>query len=180
MWNFRCPGGSGTEQPSSGAMPARDVLPVSHSPLFLWRATPISFSGREREMGLHKRADEYPRGAGRICNAPSSRTAALGIGPYNHDRKCGTRSKKRADRVVRPYKRCGVNRKSGQSVCPCNTKTQPSSIDGCVLIWDVIRPSVCRKSSCAWAARPRRWRPRACAAAPSAPWSASSASRRRR
>ena len=40
-------------------------------------------------MGLHKRADEYPRGAGRICNAPSSRTAALGIGPYNHDRKCG-------------------------------------------------------------------------------------------
>ena len=28
-----------------------------------------------------KRADEYPRGAGRICNAPSSRTAALGIGP---------------------------------------------------------------------------------------------------
>ena len=28
------------------------------------------------------RADEYPQGAGRICNAPSSRTAALGIGPY--------------------------------------------------------------------------------------------------
>ena len=28
-----------------------------------------------------ERADEYPRGAGRICNAPSSRTAALGIGP---------------------------------------------------------------------------------------------------
>ena len=86
MWNFRRPGGSGTEQPSSDAMPARDVLPVSHSPLFLWRATPISFSGREREMGLHKRADEYPRGAGRICNAPSSRTAALGIGPYKHER----------------------------------------------------------------------------------------------
>ena len=125
-------------------------------------------------------ADEYPQGAGRICNAPSSRTAALGIGPYNHDRKCGTRSKKRADRVVRPYKRCGVNRKSGQGVCPCNTKTQPSSMDGCVLIWDVIRPSVCRKSSCAWAARPRRLRPRACGAAPSALWSASLASRRRR
>ena len=52
MWNFRRPGGSGTEQPSSDAMPARDVLPVSHSPLFLWRATPISFSGREREMGV--------------------------------------------------------------------------------------------------------------------------------
>ena len=65
-----------------------------------------------------KRADEYPRGAGRICNAPSSRTAALGIGPYNHDRKCGTRSKKRADRVVRPDKRCGVNRKSGQGRPP--------------------------------------------------------------
>ena len=59
-------------------------------------------------------------------------------------------------------------------------KTQPSSMDGCVLIWDVIRPSVCRKSSCAWAARPRRLRPRACGAAPSALWSASSASRRRR
>ena len=32
------------------------------------------------------RADEYPQGAGRICNAPSSRTAALGIGPYKHER----------------------------------------------------------------------------------------------
>ena len=32
------------------------------------------------------RADEYPQGAGRICNAPSSRTAALGIGPYRHER----------------------------------------------------------------------------------------------
>ena len=52
---------------------------------------PISFSGREKEKGLHKRADE-------------------GIGPYNHDRKCGTRSKKRADRVVRPYM---VRRKIG-------------------------------------------------------------------
>ena len=79
-----------------------------------------------RHLPLHKggyplrrgRADEYPQGAGRICNAPSSRTAALGIGPYNHDRKCGTRSKKRADRVVRPDKRCGVNRKSGQGRPP--------------------------------------------------------------
>ena len=43
-----------------------------------------------RHLPLHKggyplrrgRADEYPQGAGRICNAPSSRTAALGIGPY--------------------------------------------------------------------------------------------------
>ena len=86
----------------------------------------------------------------------------------------------RADRGVRHYKRCGINWKSGQGIGPCNTKTQPSSVDGCVLIWDVIRPSVCRKSSCAWAARPRRWRPRACGAAPSALWSASSASRRRR
>ena len=33
-------------------------------------------------MGSKKRADEYPRGAGRICNAPLSRTAALSIGPY--------------------------------------------------------------------------------------------------
>ena len=45
-------------------------------------------------MGLHKQADEYPRGAGRICNWLLRReTAALGIGPYNHDRKCGTRWK---------------------------------------------------------------------------------------
>ena len=36
-----------------------------------------------------KRADEYPRGAGRICNAPSSRTAALGIGPYIRDGEDG-------------------------------------------------------------------------------------------
>ena len=86
MCNFRRPGGSGTEQPSSDAMPARDVLPVSHSPLFLWR-DPISFSGREKERGSHKRADEYPRGAGRICNAPSSRTAALGIGPHKDPMK---------------------------------------------------------------------------------------------
>ena len=47
-----------------------------------------------------KRADEYPRGAGRICNAPSSRTAALGIGPYRA--RCKT--VKRADRGVRSYR----------------------------------------------------------------------------
>ena len=35
-------------------------------------------------MGSKMRADEYPQGAGRICSAPSSRTAALGIGPYKH------------------------------------------------------------------------------------------------
>ena len=69
-----------------------------------------------------RRADEYPQGAGRICNAPSSRTAALGIGPYKHERGAAknrrsgrtgssapTRgavvdSGRRADRVVRPYK----------------------------------------------------------------------------
>ena len=28
------------------------------------------------------KANEYPQGAGRICNAPSSRTAALGIDPF--------------------------------------------------------------------------------------------------
>ena len=33
------------------------------------------------------RADEYPQGAGRICNAPSSRTAALGIGPHKDPMK---------------------------------------------------------------------------------------------
>ena len=82
MWNFRRPGGSGTEQPSSDAMPARDVLPVSHSPLFLWRATPFPFLKEKRKWGRKTQADEYPQGAGRICNAPSSRTAALGIGPY--------------------------------------------------------------------------------------------------
>ena len=42
-----------------------------------------------------KRADEYPRGAGRICNAPSSRTAALGIGPYKHNRVHGGKTIKR-------------------------------------------------------------------------------------
>ena len=42
-----------------------------------------------------KRADEYPRGAGRICNAPSSRTAALGIGPYKHNRAYGGKTIKR-------------------------------------------------------------------------------------
>ena len=42
-----------------------------------------------------KRADEYPRGAGRICNAPSSRTAALGIGPYKHNRAHGGKTIKR-------------------------------------------------------------------------------------
>ena len=49
-----------------------------------------SLRRRRRHHPLHKggyplrrgRADEYPQGAGRICNAPSSRTAALGIGPY--------------------------------------------------------------------------------------------------
>ena len=51
MWNFRRPGGSGTEQPSSDAMPARDVLPVSHSPLFLWRATPFPFLAEKRKWG---------------------------------------------------------------------------------------------------------------------------------
>ena len=51
MWNFRCPGGSGTEQPSSDAMPARDVLPVSHSSLFLWRATPFPFLAEKRKWG---------------------------------------------------------------------------------------------------------------------------------
>ena len=47
-----------------------------------------------------RRADEYPQGAGRICNAPSSRTAALGIGPYRA--RCKT--VKRADRGVRSYR----------------------------------------------------------------------------
>ena len=48
----------------------------------------LSFLERERkEWGRKKRADEYPQGAGRICNAPSSRTAALGIGPYKDSRK---------------------------------------------------------------------------------------------
>ena len=51
MWNIRRPGGSGTEQPSSDAIPARDVLPVSHSPLFLWRATPFPFLAEKRKWG---------------------------------------------------------------------------------------------------------------------------------
>ena len=95
MWNFCRPGGSGTEQPSSDAMPARDVLPVSHSSLFLWRATPFPFLAEKRKWSRKTRADEYPRGAGRICNAPSSRTAALGIGPYKHNRAHGGKTIKR-------------------------------------------------------------------------------------
>ena len=51
-------------------------------------------------MGSKMWADEYPQGAGRICNAPSSRTAALGIGPY----RVRWKIEGRADRVVRPYK----------------------------------------------------------------------------
>ena len=118
MWSFCRSGGSGTEQPSSDAMAARDALPVLRGPLFLWRATPISFSGREREMGLHKRADEYPRGAGRICNAPSSRTAALGIGSYMVQWK----NVRRAGEVLRPYMQNRLRGAkspldSGNSVC---------------------------------------------------------------
>ena len=41
--------------------------------------------GGAAQQDQHLRADESPQGAGRICNAPSSRTAALGIGP------CGVR-----------------------------------------------------------------------------------------
>ena len=40
--------------------------------------------GRMRYGGW---ADVYPQGAGRIRNAPTSRTAALGIGPYGVARK---------------------------------------------------------------------------------------------
>ena len=82
MWSFCHPGGSETEQPSSDAMAARDALPVLRGPLFLWWATPFPFLKEKRKWGRKTQADEYPQGAGRICNAPSSRTAALGIGPY--------------------------------------------------------------------------------------------------
>ena len=82
MWSFCHPGGSETEQPSSGAMAARDALPVLRGLLFLWRATPFPFLKEKRKWRRKTQADEYPQGAGRICNAPSSRTAALGIGPY--------------------------------------------------------------------------------------------------
>ena len=56
--------------------------------------------GGAAQQDRRLRADEYPQGAGRICNAPSSRTAALGIGPYRV--RCKT--VKRADRGVRPYR----------------------------------------------------------------------------
>ena len=45
------------------------------------------FLKEKRKWGRKTQADEYPQGAGRICNAPSSRTAALGIGPYKDSRK---------------------------------------------------------------------------------------------
>ena len=88
---------------------------------FEWTESPAP-AGVKVNFKSCKRADEYPRGAGRICNAPSSRTAALGIGPYKHERGAAknrrggrtgssapTRgavvdSGRRADRVVRPYK----------------------------------------------------------------------------
>ena len=70
------------ELASSDAMAARDALPVLRGPLFRWRATSFSFLAEKRKWGRKTQADEYPQGAGRICNAPSSRTAALGIGPY--------------------------------------------------------------------------------------------------
>mgnify|MGYP007114179942 CR=1 FL=1 len=60
IWSFRRPGGSGTEQPSSDAMPARDVLPVSHSPLFLWRATPFPFLAEKRKS-VRKKAGGQSR-----------------------------------------------------------------------------------------------------------------------
>ncbi|MBP3310652.1 MAG: hypothetical protein J6L72_00260, partial [Butyricicoccus sp.] len=65
-----------------------DALSVSHSPLsFLGRLKPFfSFWQRKKRTVSKMRADEYPQGAGRICNAPSSRTAALGIGPYKRER----------------------------------------------------------------------------------------------
>ena len=77
------------ELASSDAMAARDALPVLRGPLFLWRATPFSFLKEKRKWGRKTQADEYPQGAGRICNAPSSRTAALGIGPYIRDGEDG-------------------------------------------------------------------------------------------
>ena len=51
--------------------------------------------GGAAQQDQHLRADEYPQGAGRICNAPSSRTAALGIGPYKHNRVHGGKTIKR-------------------------------------------------------------------------------------
>ena len=68
------------ELASSDAMAARDALPVLRGPLFLWRATPFPFLKEKRKWGRKTQADEYPQGAGRICNASSSRTAALGLG----------------------------------------------------------------------------------------------------
>ena len=97
---FFRPGGNGMELASSDAMAARDALPVLRGPLFLWRATPFPFLKEKRKWGRKTQADEYPQGAGRICNAPSSRTAALGIGPYRV--RCKT--VKRADRGVRSYR----------------------------------------------------------------------------
>ena len=69
--------------------------------------------GGAAQQDQHLRADEYPQGAGRICNAPSSRTAALGIGPYKLYRRFfdfhtpQVQSKALADRrgVGKPYGR---------------------------------------------------------------------------
>ena len=86
MWSFRRPGVNGMELASSDAMAARFAVPVLRGLLFLWRVTPFPFLKEKRKWGRKTQADEYPQGAGRICNAPSSRTAALGIGPYKRER----------------------------------------------------------------------------------------------
>ena len=106
------------EQASSDAMAARDALPVLRGPLFRWRATPFPFLKGKRKWGRKTQADEYPQGAGRICNAPSSRTAALGIGSYMVQWK----NVRRAGELLRPYMQNRLRDAkspldSGNSVC---------------------------------------------------------------
>ncbi len=60
IWSFRRPGGNGMELASSDAMAARFALLVLHSPLFLWEREPVSFSGREKEMGSRKSGRPTP------------------------------------------------------------------------------------------------------------------------
>ena len=78
--------GSAVQRASSDAVARRGVgKPFERFPHALFSfggSTPFPFLKEKRKWGRKTQADEYPQGAGRICNAPSSRTAALGIGPY--------------------------------------------------------------------------------------------------
>ena len=58
MWSFRRPGGSGTEQPSSDAMAARDALLVLNV-LFLFQYQPKGDPAQRSAFGKEEGGCEY-------------------------------------------------------------------------------------------------------------------------